>query len=133
MIRPKDWCHADVPWDPPELIMDIDRLTGLRKDSLKFSYMIFQKERASLTDLYGDSYRVVSEPLVSKGKMEFYVCGREGRRLVTRLNKDHSGTNEPFEKLKRWDIVQFSGIADEAGGLRILKESQVTLLNHYQS
>jgi len=130
LIRPKDWCHADVPWDPPELIRDIDRLTGLRKDSLKFSYMIFQKERASLTDRYGDSFRVVSEPLISKGKMEFYVCGREGRRLVTRLNKDHSGANEPFEKLKRWDIVQFSGIADETGRLRILKESEVTLLNH---
>ena len=133
LSRPKDWCHADVPWEPPELVRDIDRLTGLRKDSLKFSYMIFQKERASLTDQYGDSYRVVREPLISKGKMEFYVCGREGRRLVTRLNKDRSVTNEPFEKLKRWDIVQFSGIADEAGGLRILKESQVTLLNHCQS
>ena len=129
LIRPKDWCHADVPWEPPELVRDIDRLTGLRKDSLKFSYMIFQKERASLTDLYGDSFRVVSEPLVSKGKMEFYVCGREGRRLVTRLNKDHSVSNEPFEKLKRWDIVQFTGIADEAGRLRILKEPEVILLN----
>ncbi len=133
LIRPKDWCHADVPWEPPELVRDIDRLTGLRKDSLKFSYMIFQKERASLKDWYGDSFRVVSEPLVSKGKMEFYVCGREGRRLVTRLNKDHSVSNEPFEKLKRWDIVQFTGIADEAGRLRILKESQVTLLNHCQN
>src|SRR3990170_1701673 len=130
LIRPKDWCHADVPWDPPELIRDIDRLTGLRKDSLKFSYMIFQKERGSLTDRYGDSFRVVSEPLVSKGKMEFYVCGREGRRLVTRLNKYRSEANEPFEKLKRWDIVQFTGIADEAGRLRILKESGVILLNH---
>jgi len=133
LIRPKDWCHADVPWEPPELVRDIDRLTGLRKDSLKFSYMIFQKERVSLKDRYGDSFRVVSEPLVSKGKIEFYVCGREGRRLVTRLNKDHSVSNEPFEKLKRWDIVQFTGIADEAGRLRILKESQVTLLNQRQS
>jgi len=35
--------------------------------------------------------------------------------------------------LKRWDIVQFTGIADEAGRLRILKESQVTLLNQRQS
>lgn len=129
LTHPKDWCHADVPWKPPELVKDIDRLTGLRKDSLKFSYMIFQKERASLTDQYGDSYRVVSEPLVSKGKMEFYVCGREGRRLVTRLNKDHSGANKTFEELKRWDIVQFTGIADKSGRMRVLKESGVTLLN----
>ena len=129
LVRPKDWCHAEVPWDPPELVRDIDRLTGLRKDSLKFSYMIFQKERAFLTDQYGDAYRIVSEPLVSKGKMEFYVCGQGGRRLVTRLNKDHSITNEPFEKLKRWDIVQFSGLDDKTERLRILKESEVTLLN----
>jgi ribosomal protein RSM22 (predicted rRNA methylase) len=127
--NPRDWCHEDIPWDPPVLVKEVDRLTGLRKDSLKFSYLVLRKDGRSLADLFGrDSFRVVSEPLVTKGKMEFYICGAKGRKLVTRLDKDRSAANQFFEVLKRGAIVGFERLIDE--GKRYKIEPATTVIIH---
>lgn len=115
----RDWCHEDIPWEPPALIKEIDKLTGLRKDSLKFSYMVLRKDSRSLSDMFGpDSFRVVSEPLVTKGKMEFYLCGLHGRKLVTRLDKDRSALNVYFEKLNRGQSSVLSACRTRGPGTR---------------
>ncbi len=129
LVDPKDWCHEDRPWDPPEIIKEIDSRIGLRKDSLKFSYLVLRRDVLSLADVYGErALRVVSEPLVSKGKIEFYVCGPGGRRRVTRLDKDRTPLNGPFENLRRGDIVRFDGVMDEGKRLKTGKETSVALL-----
>ena len=126
LVNPKDWCHEDRPWDPPELVRELDAATGLRKDSLKFSYLILRNDSRSLADVCGRaSYRVVSEPLASKGKLEFYFCGKEGRRLATRLDKDAAPANVAFERLQRGDIVRVDGLVIEERRFRITKESMV--------
>jgi ribosomal protein RSM22 (predicted rRNA methylase) len=126
LVNPRDWCHEDRPWDPPELVRELDEATGLRKDSLKFSYLILRRDSRSLADVCGPaSYRVVSEPLASKGKLEFYFCGEEGRRLATRLDKDASPANGPFELLRRGDVVRVEGLVVEERRFRITKESLV--------
>ena len=127
LANPKDWCHEDIPWDPPPLVKEIDKLTGLRKDSLKFSYLVFRKDGLSFSDVCGlNSFRVVSEPLVSKGKREFYVCGEAGRRLIARLDKDATPGNEPYETLKRGDCVRFERLTDEGKRLKVGKETIVS-------
>lgn len=126
--NPKDWCHEDVPWEPPAIVKELDRLTGMRKDSLKFSYLILRKDGISLTDIYGeDSYRVVSEPLISKGKMEFHVCGKGGRRLITRLDKDKTPLNEVFDDLRRGDVFRLEGVVDTGNRLKVGKDSSISL------
>lgn len=126
--NPKDWCHEDIPWEPPAIVKEVDRLTGLRKDSLKFSYQVLRKDGLSLTDIYGESsYRVVSDPLVSKGKTEFYICGRGGRRLIARLDKDKTIVNETFEGLKRGDIAGFKGLVDDGKRFRVGKDTSVSI------
>ncbi|MBI5749157.1 MAG: hypothetical protein HZA00_08530 [Nitrospinae bacterium] len=128
LSNPKDWCHEDIPWIPPVIIKEIDKLTGLRKDSLKFSYLVLRKDKLSLSDiLEKNSYRVVSEPLVSKGKLEFYICGIGGRRLITRLDKDKTPSNIQFQKLKRGDIVSFRDLIDEDNRFKIDKGTTVSL------
>ncbi|MBM2839007.1 MAG: hypothetical protein HW415_1632 [Deltaproteobacteria bacterium] len=128
--NPKDWCHEDIAWEFPEIVREVDSLTGLRKDSLKFSYLVLRKDGLSIKDIYGDSsFRVVSESLVSKGKIEFYVCGKEGRRMVTRLDKDKTIKNKAFEDLMRGDIVGFEGVIDEGKRLRVGKETNVVSLD----
>jgi hypothetical protein len=67
----------------------------------------------------------VSEPLASKGKLEFYLCGKEGRRLAARLDKDASPANGPFEGLRRGDVVRIEGLVIEERRFRITKESLV--------
>jgi hypothetical protein len=131
-VNPKDWCHEDRHWDPPELVRELDAATGLRKDSLKFSYLILRNDSLSYADVCGTArYRVVSEPLASKGKLEFYFCGKEGRRLATRLDKDTSPANGPFERLRRGDVVRVQGMVIEERRFRITKESLVNPLDAF--
>jgi ribosomal protein RSM22 (predicted rRNA methylase) len=130
LLNPKDWCHEDVPWEPPALIKEIDKLAGLRKDSLKFSYVVLRKDVLSLTDIYGpDSFRIVSEPIMTKGKIEFYLCGKGGRRLVMRLDKDKSPANDAFGAVKRGDIVSFEKLLDEGKRYKVGKDTVVTAKN----
>lgn len=127
--NPKDWCHEDIPWDPPEVVREVDKLIGLRKDSLKFSYLVLRKDGRSLTDVFGeDTFRVVSEPLVSKGKLEFYLCGAGGRKLAMRQDKDRTGGNDAFGVLMRGMIVRCSGLEDEGKRFKVLKETVVAVL-----
>lgn len=128
LANPKDWCHEDIPWEPPTNVKEVDRLVGLRKDSLKFSYLVIRKDTLSISDVYGkDSFRVISEPLVSKGKMEFYICGPGGRRLITRLDKDKTAKNEALERLNRGAIVVFNGLVDEGRRLKVGKETGIAI------
>jgi SAM-dependent methyltransferase len=134
LANPKDWCHEDLEWDTPGEILELDRLTGLRKDTLKFSYLILRKDNRSLAGLYGgNTFRVVSEPLVSKGKREFYICGEAGRRLITRLDKDETAQNEPFGSLQRGDIVGFERLLDEGKRYKVEKDTGVKRLRRQQA
>ncbi len=127
LANPKDWCHEDIPWEPPSLVEQLDKLTGLRKDSLKFSYLVLRRDGLSLKDgTRENAVRVVSEPLVSKGKREFYVCGAAGRRLVTRLDKDTTPGNELFGSLQRGALVRFEGWIDEGTRFKVVKATAVT-------
>lgn len=124
--NPKDWCHEDIPWEPSELLREIDKRTGLRKDSLKFSYLVLRKDGLTLADVCGaHAFRVVSEPLVSKGKIEYHVCGADGRRLMVRLDKDASPSNKDYEKLRRGSIVTFEHLQDEEKRYKVGRQTVV--------
>lgn len=129
----RDWCHEDIPWDPPALIKEVDRLTGLRKDSLKFSYLVLRKDGRSLADLFGpDAFRIVSAPLITKGKREYYLCGLQGRKLVTRLDKDRSPLNVHFEQLSRGSIVSFKRLRDEGTRYKVEQLTEVVIHKHLE-
>ena len=124
--HPKDWCHEEIPWDPPKVIQELDHLMGLKKDSLKFSYLVIRQDGHRLSDLLPDgSWRVVSEPLPSKGKLEFYVCGQGGRKIAMRLDRDRSAGNAAFDTLGRGSLVAFEETRDQGERFRVLKESAV--------
>ena len=126
LVNPRDWCHEDRPWDPPPLVREIDRRIGLRKDALKFSYLVLRKDGRCLADVCGaDAYRVVSEPLVSKGKRELYLCGREGRQRAMRLDKDAAPGNRPFDQLLRGDVVRCEGMVVDERHFRITKDTLI--------
>ena len=128
LLNPKDWCHEDIPWEAPPLISALDKLTGLRKDALKFSYLVLRMDGISLSDVYGEeAFRVVSEPLVSKGKIEYYVCGAAGRKLIIRLDKDASPQNQAYSCLRRGDIIVFEGLRDEGKRFKVEQETRVII------
>ncbi len=126
LANPKDWCHEDIPWDPPNGILELDRLAGLRKDSLKFSYLVLRHNGEALPLRFSDnSYRIVSDLLRSRGKTELFLCGERGRSLAVRLDKDATPQNEIFDKLRRGDIACFEHLIDEGKRLKIGKETGV--------
>ena len=132
--REKDWCHEDRPWVPPDFIRTVDRLTGLRKDSLKFSYLVLRRDGHSLAEYAGSGgWRIVSEPLRSKGKIEFYLCGREGRFLAARLDKDTAPPNEEFGILQRGDVVRLEGAVRTSQRIKIGRDTQVLALVAHRS
>ncbi|HUI47027.1 MAG TPA: small ribosomal subunit Rsm22 family protein [Nitrospirota bacterium] len=124
----RDWCHEDLPWNPPAEIEAVVKLTGLRKDSLKFSYLIVRKDGRSLADVFDEKcFRVVSEPLITKGKIEFFLCGREGRRLCTRLDKDETPANARLRSLRRGYVAQFDPLIDGGTRYKVGKETGVSI------
>jgi ribosomal protein RSM22 (predicted rRNA methylase) len=130
LLDPKDWCHEEMPWDAPETVQEIDRLIGLRKDALKFSYTVLRKDGRSLVDVCGnEAFRVVSEPLISKGKRELYICGGGGRRIVMRQDKDRFSSNAAFDGLRRGSVARFEGLAGDDKRLRVVAETRITVLS----
>ena len=128
LVNPKDWCHEDIPWGPPALVQEIDKLIGLRKDSLKFTYLVLRKDGLSLADVCGpDAFRVVSEPLVSKGKVEFYLCRAGERKLVIRQDKDATPGNRVLTDMKRGAVVRFEKLMDEGKRFKVGKDTTVLL------
>ncbi|MDH4161295.1 MAG: small ribosomal subunit Rsm22 family protein [Nitrospirota bacterium] len=128
LVNPRDWCHEDRPWEAPQLIREIDSLIGLRKDSLKFSYLVVRRDTRAVGGPFPEgAFRVVSEPLVTKGKRELFLCGTGGRRQVMRQDKDASPENAAFTELLRGDVVRFKGLVDEVKRLRVTKETVVIL------
>lgn len=105
----RDWCHFYIPWKCPELIRRVDREIGNKHDFLKMAYMIF--ETVGQRPLRLPSFaRVVSSPLLSKGKKELILCRPEGRlQKIGRLNKETSEANRDFDRIRRGDRVEWAG------------------------
>jgi SAM-dependent methyltransferase len=128
LANPRDWCHQDLPWEPTSQIKEVDKLTGLRKDSLKFSYLVVRKDGRSLADIYDEKcFRVVSEPLISKGKIEFFLCGQGSRRLTVRFDKDETPVNEPLRMLRRGDVARFDPLITENARYKVGKETGIVI------
>ena len=95
---PGEWCHEDVAVDLPPWLEPVARAAGLRWQGLTFSYLVLRRPgERTLAQLLpaspGARARIISDPLVSKGKREHFVCGETGdgladRARVSRLDRD---------------------------------------------
>lgn len=133
----KDWCHEADEWEAPRLVMELDRLTGFNKSRLNYSYLVLRKDGLSLADMLsntlddtfkenkGEIFKVVSDLMKEKGKLKLFVCGKEGRVLIERLDRDRSESNILFDNLRRGEIVKFAPLYKKGELFRLGKESVV--------
>jgi SAM-dependent methyltransferase len=129
LVRPTDWCHAERPIDPPALVDEIGRRAGLRKESVKMSYLVIAPRGEGWREPPpGRTFRIVSEPLPSKGRLRYMGCGPEGRMGLALQEKDVTPRNRPFEKLLRGDVVEVTGVEPRGDGLRLSAESDVRVV-----
>ena len=102
----RDWCHFYLEWQRPRLIEQLDSLTGLDHRLIKMAYLILANKGEGNRERGAGIYRVVSSPIVSKGKRELVLCGSDGTLVrAMRQNKHASESNEGFELARRGDIV----------------------------
>ena len=113
----RDWCIADLPWEPPPTVEAIDRRTGLRKSSLKFAYLVLGRDSLALPD--ARRWRVVSDVLDLKGERRVYLCA-DGRWIVLAQMKRERGANaEAIAALERGDLVEISGLERKGSVYRL--------------
>jgi len=111
------WCHEDLDVDLPPWLAPVAARAGLRWQGLTFSYLVLRKDGRSLRDDAppGAAWvRMVSEPIVTKGKREAFLCGDvqgpEGglvtmRVRARRLNRDESDSNAAWQRASRGDVL----------------------------
>ena len=128
LVREEDWCHEERPWTPPAVVREIDGAVGFIKDALKFSYLMLRKDGLTIAERGSDVYRVVSEMLVMKGDRRAWLCNREGRPLVGRLDKARSDVNAAFDRWHRGAIVRVEQIERRGAVGRIGSEARVELI-----
>jgi len=128
----RDWCHFYIEWDIPDIVRQMDEFVGTDHKYLKMSYFIIRKGRyesgESNFGSEGTLYRIVSSPLISKGKLELILCGDDGNlRRIRRMNKDLSDDNRAMGNAKRGDIVKYGG-AD-----RLTKDARFEIITRWSA
>ena len=127
----RDWCHAERAVALPEPLAGLARAAGLRFERLTFSYLALasapleRRFHSPSQDGSGEVYRVVSSPLPSKGKLEWFGCGEEGRVRLTRLDREKSASNRGFCRARRGDLVSIQGLVRRKSGGLIPPEANV--------
>lgn len=87
LANPEDWCHEDVSWWRPPYFRAIDKIAGLDRKSLPFSYLVIAKSKKSREDLLPalkpsadtERYRLVSPAHSVARDEDFYLCGQDGK------------------------------------------------------
>ncbi|HEY5949540.1 MAG TPA: small ribosomal subunit Rsm22 family protein [Kofleriaceae bacterium] len=109
-----DWCHEDRAVTLPPRTAELTRLTHLRDNGLKFSYLVLRHSALPLVDNL-HAWRVVSSPFAPKGKLELFGCSDAGRVPLRLLKRNRSEANRAFERARRGDVV----VVDAAVGDRV--------------
>lgn len=114
----EDWCHEELPWEPPSVIRTLDQGTGFIKDAVKYSYSVFRKDGINLSEALpqGNHWRVVSEMMRLKGDRRVFLCDGRQRILARRQDKHGSESNKVFDLISRGDIIGVSSF-EEKGNL----------------
>jgi hypothetical protein len=104
LADPKAWCHEDLPIDLPPRVATLARAAGLRWQGLTFSYLVLRKDGVTLSDTAKRALRVVSSPIVTKGKRELFLCADGVRRKAMRLDRD-GGKGDAWLTAQRGDLL----------------------------
>jgi ribosomal protein RSM22 (predicted rRNA methylase) len=106
LVNERDWCHEARHHRPTEMAAEVQRLTRRRDETALFSMLaLARRSDASVIDPH--LWRLVSDPLGSKGKTERWVCCGDGRlRQVRILDRERSTANELLIDAERGSLVR---------------------------
>ncbi|MGQ0504559.1 MAG: small ribosomal subunit Rsm22 family protein [Myxococcaceae bacterium] len=129
LVKESDWCHAERAWQMPKPIEEIAKAAGLRKESLKMSYLALAPKGEEWPALaQGRHFRIVSEPLEGKGRQRFMGCGPEGRVGLAMQDKHRTKENGAFFYLQRGDVLRLDETEPRGDGLALTDKSTVKVI-----
>jgi ribosomal protein RSM22 (predicted rRNA methylase) len=130
LINENDWCHTEVDWERPAFVRYIDDLIGTLRLSLKYTYVILNRNGETLSSRLErqELSRVVSDVFKEKGRTRFYLCDPGGRREHIINKRDISNSTKDVKDLERYDLVQISNIEQREHDVRITSVSDFTIV-----
>jgi len=129
LARERDWCHDAAPI-----------ANGARVD---YSYLVLRAAiqprtiyehsiaDRNIADRTADGvrdqslFRIVSDPMIEKGRLRVFGCGPAGRYPLVRLDRHVSPSNAPFDALHRGSIARIGPTQLLGDGLRLSPETTV--------
>lgn len=112
LAHENDWCHEDRTIKLPPRTRELSRLTHLRDDGMKFSYLVLRRRPLSVVDGPG-AWRIVSPPRSPKGKHEITGCSDPGWVPLRLMRRHRTDANRSFERADRGDVVVISAAPGE--------------------
>jgi SAM-dependent methyltransferase len=129
LLRETDWCHAERAAEPPPLVARLAKAAGLRRESVKMAYLVLAPRGEGWAEPPpGRVFRIVSEPLPSKGRLRYMGCGPEGRMGLALQEKHLGEANRAFAALLRGHVVEVSGAEARGDGLALGEGSRVRVI-----
>lgn len=132
ILAENDWCHGTEVWERPDWIAEIDREIGNRKERLNYAALLYAAAGRTNVNTTSDlTWRVVSDPIIERGKRVLYLCGGpSGERIrTTALERHLSETNRDFFAAQRYDLLHIEGTLEKKGdGFRLGLETKVSLV-----
>lgn len=117
----RDWCHGQGAWEPSPLVARLAEDVGVRNDVFKMTHFLLGRRDERPDVPAGRTFRIVSEPLHTKGRLRYYGCGTEGRLPLVMKERDASGEAADFAILQRYDVVRIGATVEKGDGLVIQK------------
>jgi ribosomal protein RSM22 (predicted rRNA methylase) len=107
---PRDWCHQELSYVLPPHLVDVAKVAQLRYEGLRYASLVLSNTPRPAD---GDEalYRIVSDRLVSKGKLELIGCGSRHYQRFTRLDRAESPDNAAFGSAERGALLTIESAA----------------------
>lgn len=98
-------CYTQREFDKPYIIKEIQRAAQINLSSLKMSYLMLRHPQAADRPETDELYRVISPPVDTARGKRYFLCGKEGKKMLGSLLEEHPAFSRAFEFLKRGDAV----------------------------
>ncbi len=80
---PRQWCVAELPWEPPVWFRTLDAAAGLDRRLLRFAYLLAQRD----VPASASRARIVGLPPPQKGKVQRWACTPTGGEVWEALSR----------------------------------------------
>ena len=101
----------------------IDRKIGTRRESLKATWLIFEKSER-LEETRGRQGRLVSDRFEEKGRTHARLCTAEGLVDLELQKRDVCANTQAFAEAMRFDLLEFEGTEQIGRRERLVSSSR---------